>query len=301
MNKKVHICAGTKIVGTRIAHLLRVKHYIKNILVFFPMIFSGNLLNVKISQENILGFAAFSALASIIYIINDIMDIKTDRKHAIKKTRPLAAGTITWCQACSLVIVLVLLIVSIEDYLLGKGWIYLLIYFAVNIIYSLGAKNIPLLDVSLLVLGYLLRLLYGGAVSGVPVSNWMLLTVMSAAFYMGFGKRRNELIRFGSEYRKSLEYYTGSFLSKCCQVFITLTITFYSLTCVDHTTTVARSGIDFTYTIPFVVLILLRYDMILDSEMNDGDPVEVLLKDKIILALCILYGCIGMGLLYAGI
>ena len=126
----------------------------------------------------------------------------------------------------------------------------------------------------------------------------MFLTVLSAAAFLGFGKRRNELIRSGGCFRKNLDKYTESFLNSCCQLFITLTIVFYSLTCVDTNTAVARQGANFIYTVPLLLLILLRYNMLLLSGNSDGDPVGIFYRDKFIILATISYICMCLILLY---
>lgn len=280
-----------------ILKLIRVKHYIKNGLIFFPMFFSGNLTDIDILYKNMIGFVLFSLVSSIIYIFNDMQDIISDREDQIKKMRPLAAGTISIHQA-----IMILMGLSVGTIAILRkmpvGWYILIIYFVVNIFYSMKGKYIPLVDVAILVSGYAMRLVYGGIVSGVKVTDWMFLTVLSAAAFMGFGKRRNELVRSRGDLRKNLDRYTEAFLNSCCQLFITLTIVFYSLTCVDANTTVAGQGINFIYTVPILLLILLRYNMILLSGDSDGDPVDMFYRDKSIILAVVGYICICMILLY---
>ena len=283
----------------KILRLLRVKHYIKNILIFFPMIFSGHSTNLSVLYRNIIGFITFSFSASIIYIFNDICDLEKDKQHPLKRKRPLAAGTITIFQAKFIIFILLIIIIFLSYNFNQNSIGYLIIYLCSNFIYSQGGKNIPLLDVTLLTLGYLLRLGYGGVISETEISNWMFLTVLSAAFYMGFGKRRNELLQFGSNSRTCLSLYTNEFLNNSCQMFIVLTIVFYSLTCSDKTTFVARHGANFIYTVPIMILICLRYNMILNSGNSDGDPIEIVLGDKILIILILFHLGISFILLHS--
>ena len=280
-----------------ILKLIRVKHYIKNGLIFFPMFFSGNLMNTDVLYRNMMGFILFSLVSSLIYIFNDMSDIVSDRSDQLKRTRPLAAGTISIRQAIMIFMGLSVCILAVLRKM-PIGWRILIAYLAVNIFYSWKGKYIPLVDVVILVSGYALRLIYGGAVSGVKVTDWMFLTVLSAAAFLGFGKRRNELIRSGGCFRKNLDKYTESFLNSCCQLFITLTIVFYSLTCVDTNTAVARQGANFIYTVPLLLLILLRYNMLLLSGNSDGDPVGIFYRDKFIILATISYICMCLILLY---
>lgn len=278
--------------------LLRVKHYVKNLLIFFPLVFSCAFFNTKLVIANITGFGVFCALSSFIYIINDMRDIDNDRKHPTKRKRPLASGAVSLKQARILTFILLFTAVYLS-YLTDFSGLFLLIaYILINLLYSFGGKNVPLLDVILLTAGYMLRLYYGGALTNVPVSDWMFLTVMCAAAFLGFGKRRNELIYCGNKGRKILQSYNIEFLDHCFILFEILTITFYSLTCADKNTTVSQAGLNLMWTVPLVVIIVLRYNLLLETKNSDGDPVNVVLKDSPILLLIILYaaGCAAVFL-----
>lgn len=172
------------------------------------------------------------------------------------------------------------------------------IYFTLNMAYSLKLKHIPLVDVFILMFGYVLRLQYGAVLAGVGVSAWMFLTITSSAFFLGFGKRRNELLRYGSTGRANLESYKMGFLDQACLMSMTTAIVFYSLSCADMNTTVAAAGVDLLWSVPVVFIIFLRYLMILNNGDSDGDPVEVILKDKYLLTLCVVFSVVLIVLLY---
>jgi hypothetical protein len=129
----------------------------------------------------------------------------------------------------------------------------------------------------------------------------MLLTVFSAACYLSFGKRRNELRMCGDDNRKVLKMYTYSFLDKSMQLFLTLTLVFYALSCADQETVVARAGINFIWTVPLVFIIFLRYNMILESEDCDGDPVDTVFHDKTIWVLVLICMLVFCGLFWGTI
>lgn len=273
--------------------LMRPKHYIKNLLIFIPLIFSSNLFNLSILKNNILGFVCFSLLASIVYIINDINDCESDKKHPIKKNRPISAGKVSKTQAVILAIFLILIIVSI--YLLGRiniiSSILLVLYLLLNILYSLGLKNIPILDVLILVSGFVIRVIYGSLITNVITSNWLYLTIISFSFYLGFGKRRNEILKNKSNSRKVLMYYNKDFLDKVMYMFLGLFIAFYSLW------SISVSSPYMIYTIFWVITISLKYSLDIEGE-SFGDPVDVLTNDKTLIVLCGLYGLTIFALLY---
>lgn len=282
--------------------LFRIKHWIKNLLLFFPIIFSGQLFEQILFCRVVKGFFAFGFMASVIYIFNDLKDLEMDRNNPAKQNRPLASGLITRSAACIWMIVLFLAAEGI-CYFAGLGfrfWICLNSYLIMNIAYSMGMKHVPIVDVTILSGGYLLRLYAGGAVAECMISDWMFLTVTAASFYLGFGKRRNELLRYGDRGRKILSKYTIAFLDKGVQMFLTLTVVFYALCCADKNTAVARSGVNLLWSVFVVILVLMRYHMLLEDGEGDGDPVEVVQKDKVILGLVFFYAISVMALIYLG-
>ena len=275
--------------------LMRLKHWIKNILIFFPLVFSGNLLVKEKCVKTILGFALFCLVSSAIYIVNDLRDIDSDRVHETKKNRPLASGAVSRIQA----IVLIVLLLGCVFLLGGDGVIYAALYLLANLLYSFGGKNIPIADVVILVTGYIIRLLYGGFLAGTGVSDWMLLTVMMASFFLGFGKRRGEYIEYGEETRKSLRGYSRAFLDNSVNMFLTLTIIFYSLTCLDKESGVARQGVNMLWTVPVVIIVCLRYTMRMESDDSQGgDPVEIVMHDPVLILLIVFYGVAVLVSLY---
>ena len=173
-----------------------------------------------------------------------------------------------------------------------------LVYLCINIAYSLKLKEYPLVDVLILMLGYLIRLEYGGLLIGTGVSAWMFLTVTASAFFLGFGKRRNELLLYGNGSRKNLKMYTVEFLDQACQMSMTTAIVFYALSCADTNTVVADAGVDLLWSVPLAFIICFKYLMDLHRNDCDGDPVEVVLKDKWLVILCAAFAVVLFILLY---
>lgn len=280
--------------------LMRVHHYLKNVLIFLPLVFSQNLFDLTLLRKTILGFLSFSILSSIVYIINDIQDVEKDRKHPTKCKRPIASGAVSVRNAYILAIVIAIVGITLNYFACGSniwGWIFVLLYVGLNFAYSMGLKNLPIIDITILVSGFLLRVLYGAAVTSIQVSNWLYLTVIAMSFYLGLGKRRNELDTQGSKSRKVLKFYNHDFLDKNMYMCLGLTIVFYSLWCVDGTTIARYSNSNIVWTVPLVMLICMKYS--LDVEGNsDGDPVSVLLKDKILMGMVFLYVLIVLLIIY---
>lgn len=290
--------------------LTRPWHWGKNLLVFFPIFFSGHLLNTRELLLALTGFFSFCFAASGIYALNDCFDAPFDRLHPRKKLRPVASGLVSQGQAKGLAALLFLAALALPLALgaLGRadGWLPALlcvgVYVAANVAYSaLDAKQLPVVDVSIVALGFVLRILCGSALTGDVVSRWLLLTVLTASYYMALGKRRGELraVSDDGSVRPVLTRYTDAFLTQSMAMFLTMTLVFYSLWSVDAQT-VARYGHEYVIvSVPLVIVIVLFYN--LDIETGpEGDPMEVILGDKRLLALAALYAALMFSLLYLG-
>jgi decaprenyl-phosphate phosphoribosyltransferase len=249
---------------------------VKNLLVFFPLIFAGQLLNANLLVKTTFGFFAFSFVASAVYIFNDVRDLESDRQHDTKKNRPLASGAVSSKKAIALAALLLFAALFI-GFLFNNNiyaWIFLFLYLLINVLYSLGLKNVPLLDISIIVAGFILRIVYGGAIASISISSWLYLTVIAMSFYLALGKRRNEIQKTGRDSRTVLKHYTEDFLDKNMHVCMTLTIVFYSLWCTSSNHIIGNSQ-GFIWTIPVVLLICMRYSMDIEGD-NHGDPADVL-------------------------
>lgn len=265
--------------------LLRIKHYIKNLLIFLPIIFNKSFFEYEKLQKAILGFVSFCLISSAVYIINDIQDREKDRNHPKKKDRPIASGIVSIKTAGIISGILVILSISINMYI-QVYWGYLLIigYLTINVLYSLGLKNQPLIDVVILTSGFVLRVVYGGVVTGIVISRWLYLTIFSGAFYMGLGKRRNEIQKqndFGNT-RIVLGYYNYNFLDKNMYVCVALTDTFYALWALE------KQIEHIVWTVPLFIVLLMRYSLDIEGD-SDGDPVDVMLHDKMLMGIGLVY------------
>ncbi len=279
--------------------LLRVRHYIKNILVFIPLFFGRQFLNGSRFFDTLVGTVCFCLISSAIYIINDICDAEKDRLHPTKKNRPIASGAVSVKTAAIIAIVcglLSLTVVILRFPLIAAG--YLALYMILNLVYSYRLKEVALLDICILVSGFLIRILFGSVVSGIAVSAWLYLTVISLSFYFALGKRRNELEKYNGpetklQTRRVLSLYTKEFLDKNMYMCMGLSNGFYALWTMEHTDSRIIG------TVPIVLLLTMRYSFILEGE-SEGDPVEVILKDKVILGLGCVYAIFLFFVLYMG-
>lgn len=276
--------------------LIRPKHYLKNALILVPLIFSGKLVEDDLLVHTILAVAAFSAVASVIYIINDIRDVEKDRLHPKKKFRPIASGKVSKLYASLLAVFLMMGAVGLA-YAISLsvvGWLLLMFYLIINIAYSSGLKDVPIIDIGILATGFIIRIVYGAEVIDVEVSRWLYLTVLAGAFYLSLGKRRNEIMAVGVRSRKVNKYYTLGFLDKNMYVCLALTLVFYSLWATDP------AGSDALFwTIPIIILILMTYSLNIEKNGSLGDPVDVVTNDKMLALLILAYISLTTALLYS--
>lgn len=277
-----------------ILRLLRPHHCVKNVLVLSPLFFHGAIFSAERLPVALAAFAAFTCLASAVYALNDCLDARRDRLHPTKRFRPVASGAVSRRLALALTIGLcgaaVAFVVGFRLPWTCLAWGGL--YLAMNLAYSLGLKNRPILDVALLSSGFLIRVMFGAAATGVVVSHWLYLTVLSGAFYLGLGKRRNELRRMkGGRTRRVLRFYTVGFLERNMAVCLGLALVFYALW------SVAQGTPGLVWTVPLALIILMRYALAAEADA-DGDPVEVLLHDPFALVACVVYALTLVALLY---
>lgn len=276
--------------------LIRPKHYLKNALILLPLLFSGQLFNIELVKTAALSFLAFSAVASAVYVLNDFKDKELDKLHPRKRSRPIASGDVSTIGAIIVFILFLLLSLTIQ-YFTNFSWesVGLLgLYLLINIFYSFGLKNVPIIDVAILSLGFIIRVLYGGESVGIEVSKWLYLSVLAFSFYLGLGKRRNEIRSNGIQTRKVSKFYNQAFLDKNMYVCLGLTVTYYSLWAIDPD----QPHEHIFWTIPVLLTIVMAYSLAIESDNSDGDPVNVVLSNRYLIALVAFYGVLIIGLIY---
>ncbi|WP_408869317.1 decaprenyl-phosphate phosphoribosyltransferase (plasmid) [Clostridium perfringens] len=271
-----------------IIKLLRPNHWIKNLFIFGPIIFLNKFLNIDIIKNNILTFISFCFISSTVYIMNDIVDIEKDKKHPKKCKRPIASGKVSIPKAISIGILLCIISLAIAFSLKTSILIIIILYLLNNIAYSFKIKNLVIIDVFSIAFGFIFRVLAGSFATGVPASNWIILCTLFLSLFLGFSKRRNEVISLGkdaSSHRKNLSKYTITFLDKIINISLTCTIVFYSIYCVLGTSVNL-----FIWTSIFVIWGIIRYYYLIYSNNEVENPTDLILKDKQLIYLILIWG-----------
>ena len=262
--------------------LLRVEHWVKNLFLFIPAFFDARLFEPELLARAVAGFFAFSLVASSVYILNDLVDAPHDRNHPEKKNRPIAAGLIGRRTAIMLSVGLLAAGLGWSAFLTPKLLIISGLYFFQNLLYSFWLKHIALIDISLIGLGFLLRVFAGGAVTGTAVSQWLIVLTFLLAMILGLAKRRGEYLveTRGHTFRRALEGYNLPFIDVSMVVSSTVAIMAYLMYCFS-TEVITRIGSDRVfYTCFFVILGILRYLQLTLVFNRTESPTRVLWRDR---------------------
>jgi 4-hydroxybenzoate polyprenyltransferase len=261
---------------------MRPRHWVKNGLLFIPLIFDKQLTNWPALARTTLGFILFCLLSSLIYIINDLVDLEADKKHPLKRQRPLASGALKVRTAKATGIVLTLIIFIPASFLSLEFALIGLAYLVLNLAYSAWLKHAPILDVMCLASFYVLRVAAGVSLITVTrFSPWLYVFTTFLALYLGIGKRRAELSLLAGDantHRKSLGEYTLPLLDQLILIVSSSAIITYSL----YTFSAPNLPANHTMmlTIPFVIYGIFRYLWLIQVKEYGGEPEEVLLTDR---------------------
>ena len=282
--------------------LLRPKHWAKNLFLFIPLFFAGKFFDVHEILLVFGGFLAFSFLASSIYIINDYRDIEDDRKHPEKKFRPLAAATVNKTAALILSAILVIagLIVGYVIDSSGKFLFILGLYFTLNLSYSLGLKNVSIVDILIVSAGFVLRVKGGSILVNIDPTQWLIIMTFLLALFMAIAKRRDDVllkISTGMEMRKAVKGYTLEFLNTLLALFCAILIVSY----INYTVSAVsyqKFGHRLYYTSLFVIAGIMRYLQITFVHNKSGSPTDILYKDRFIQVILLLWVCSFLFILY---
>lgn len=263
--------------------LLRVPQWIKNLFVFVPLLFSKHFFDKNYFILSLAGFIIFCLTSSLVYIINDIIDIEADRVHPVKKERPLPSGKITKKQASITAFIIFLIIISsgmnFNPHFLALIGTYLLL----NLFYSLKWKHIVLVDIFCIAAGFMIRVIAGAYIIEVEISSWLLLTTMFISLFLAIMKRKSEFSNSqnieNSANRKVLTHYALDFTNQISTIAASAVIICYALYTVSQRTVAIFGSENLIYTTPFVVFGIFRYMYLVYMNQQGENTTEILISD----------------------
>lgn len=276
---------------TAIIQLLRPQQWMKNLFVFMPLFFDRHLFDADYLLPCILTFLAFCLAASGVYCFNDIMDAEADRNHHEKCKRPIASGAVS--KTTGYITMLVCFVMSAALIYLtnrvngGSGLLFIVIgaYVVMNFAYTLLLKQIAIVDVFVIAVGFVLRVCAGGVATGIHLTHWIVLLTFLLALFLAFAKRRDDVVTFeqsGVAMRKTANRYNLRFLNEATSIVGSITMVSYIMYTVSPEV-VERFGSPYVYlTAIFVLAGIIRYLQLMIVDEKSGNPSQVMLKDRFI-------------------
>ena len=279
----------------------RPQEWVKNTFVFAPLFFSQNLLNLDFLAKSFLAFVYFCLASGGVYLVNDICDRERDKKHPQKSARPIASGALSVPVATAAAIVL--LSTAVIGGLLVNAALGLITfsYVALNIAYSNWLKHVVILDVFSIAAGFVLRVVAGAVLIDVMISHWLLICTMLLALFLGFSKRRYELVNLtknASLHRRVLAEYDPLFLDMMIGIVTSVTVVAYVLYTISNETVQKFHTDKLLLTVPFVLYGIFRFLYQVYHKNGGGDPSRTLVTDKSLLLNILLWGAACGVILY---
>lgn len=264
--------------------LMRPQQWVKNLFLFVPIFFAGDIFNLDKIFLLILGFISFSLVSSAVYVLNDYKDLEFDRMHPIKRFRPLASGKVEVSHAFFLMGTLL-----ISGFLLAwsttEFFFLLIFYFVINVLYSLGLKNVSIVDILIVATGFVLRTIAGGLIADVYISHWLIIMIFLLSLFLVVAKRREdmlELISSGKAMRQSIAKYNMDFINLTLTMLSGVIIVAYIMYTVSPEVSNRLHSDNLYITSAFVIIGVLRYMQITLVENKSGSPVRILYTDRFI-------------------
>ena len=279
--------------------LFRIHQWIKNIFIFVPLVFSKNLFNNELLFVVVAGFFEFCFASSVVYIVNDVIDIESDREHPVKRTRPLPSGKISKKSAIISAIILFAIILIFLPFFNLEFDIYLIVYIILNVFYSFKLKNIVIIDIFSIAAGFMIRIISGAVIINVEISSWLILTTMFISLFLGVMKRRSELILVENKStRKVLAEYSITFSDQMATIAAAGVIICYALYSVASRTVTVFGTENLIFTTPFVVFGIFRYMYLVYMNDQGENTSKILVTDLPMIFNILLYIIFSVLIIY---
>ncbi len=261
---------------------MRFQQWIKNLFIFAALIFSANLFNYPDVLITLEGFFIFCLTASGVYLFNDIVDIEKDKLHPIKSKRALPSGKLSVKNAIVASVLFLFVGIFVSFHLKFEFGIVLLGYVVINIWYTYQLKRVVILDVMTIAAGFVLRVIAGAVLIGVPSSEWLIICTILLSLFLGFSKRRHEikiLENGANTHRPVLQHYSPYFLDQMIGIVTATTVMSYALYTISDETVHKFGTKHLIYTVPFVLYGIFRYLYLVHKKDEGGDPTRLALTD----------------------
>lgn len=264
--------------------LLRPHQYVKNLVLILPAFFALRINEWEVVWRTIVGIIGFSLVASAVYILNDYLDQEEDRQHPAKKNRPIASGAIEGKHALILMGILLVVFVPLFFWLDKRAFYLISAYVFMNVLYTFKLKHIPILDIFIIALGFLIRIATGATIAtpDIPLTMWIVLMIFLGALFLALAKRRDDVLLAagGNKVRKSIDGYNLEFINGAMVIMASVLIVSY-LSYTISPEVQEKFGSEYLYlTVAFVLLGVLRYMQITFVEEKSGSPTKVFLRDS---------------------
>lgn len=280
---------------------LRPQQWVKNLLVFAALVFAKKLGSLQAVEQALLGFLCFCFLSSAAYLINDVIDVDSDRQHPLKSQRPISSGRVSKSIALSLAFLLLTTALLVSFWLSFMFGLGALSFLFLTTLYSVSLKHVVILDVMAVSAGFVLRAVAGALAIEVEISSWLLVCTLLLALFLSLGKRRHELVLLEEEatsHRKILTEYSPYFLDQMIAVVTASTVVAYCFYTLSPEIEEKFETKFLSLTIPFVLYGVFRYLYLIHQKESGGNPTQMLLADKPILVNIILWILTVLVILY---
>jgi len=278
--------------------LLRPEQWVKNLFIFLPVFFNGQILNISVLLPCIIAFIAFSFAASSIYCFNDIYDVELDKLHPEKCKRPIASGEITKKTGYAIMIICFLLSMLILFFFgenSGNAIALVIFYYVMNLAYCVKLKQYAIIDVIIISVGFVLRVWVGGVVSNIWLSEWIIVMTFLLALFLAFAKRRDDVVLYnntGTFLRKNTSKYNLEFMNQVITLLATIIIIAYIMYTLSPDVIERFQSKHIYLTTIFVLMGIIRYLQITIVYLKNGNPTKILLSDRFIQ--CCIVGWVGL-------
>lgn len=282
---------------------LRPKQWVKNVFIFAPMIFSLHMFQAGYIWRSLLAFALFSLVTGTTYVFNDVLDRDRDRLHPLKKNRPIASGRLkirVALPAAALLLAAVLLLIFRFN---GEFFLITVFYVGLNVLYSVFLKSMVIVDIMVIALGFVLRVMIGGAVNAIVLFPWILISTFLLAIFLALIKRRQELLKLQGQpveqlTRKTLQNYTIGLLDQMISIATATTLISYIMYVLSPDVQLKFHTARLFYTVPFVIFGIFRYLFLAYARGEGESPSDIIYSDPPFTINLILWVCVFILLVF---